>query len=277
MDLIDCVQIQGHSAVIDHLFLSEAAWETFRDALAARPNPHPRDIEMICAPDVVPKSIQERALPQWRPDPEVARARLRAIVDRELPPLVALEAELRVQYEEPGLAAAKALALAELTRNEADLRRALRSSESAFLKATTALGKLRKHTTGPEPRRGPAAALAAPPASADRPDPEPGSHTPRRWVPITPPLARPRGPGGPTGHGTEAAATRVHGGQVQTDAHRGAGPNRRGRPKLDPDPTEAGPNAVQRHPPLRRDVPGLFDSQKSHSSIAPLMHSQVVR
>jgi hypothetical protein len=225
MDLIDCVQIQGHSAVIDHLFLSEAAWETFRDALAARPNPHPRDIEMICAPDVVPKSIQERALPLWRPDPEAARARLRAIVDRELPPLVALEAELRVQYEEPGLAAARALALAQLTQKEKDLLRALRSHEGAFLKATTALGKLRPQTAAPADRRGPSAALAASPAGADRPGPESG--LPRRRVPITPPFGRPRGAAAPAGHQNEAGTIQAHAGPVRADAHRQAGPARR--------------------------------------------------
>jgi hypothetical protein len=240
MDLIDCVQIQGHSAVIDHLFLSEAAWETFRDALAARPNPHPRDIETICAPDVVPKSIQERALPLWRPDPEEARARLRAIVDRELPPLVALEAELRVRYEEPGLAAAKALALAALTREEADLRRALRSHESAFLKATTALGKLRKQESGPDQRRGPTDALAAAPVCGDRPGPETG--VPRRRVPITAPFARTPGAAAPGEDANEAGATQVHGGPVPRNAHRHA-PMRSGfwqRPGSDREPPRSG-------------------------------------
>jgi hypothetical protein len=225
-DRIECIQMQGYSAVIDYLYVSPAAWETFRDCLACQPNPKPHDIETICAPDVVPKPIVDRELPLWRPDPEVARARLRAIVDRELPPLLALEAELRTHYEEPALAAAKALALAQLTREEAELRRALRSHEAAFLKATTALRKLPGKTTAADQGRGPSAALVAPPVSVDRPGPDPGCHPPRRRVPITPPFARPRGPAAAAQscYRNEAGATQVHGGPVRRDAQRQAGP-----------------------------------------------------
>jgi hypothetical protein len=231
-DRIECIQMQGYSAVIDYLYVSPAAWETFRDCLACQPNPKPHDIEMICAPDVVPKPIEDRELPLWRPDPEVARARLRAIVDRELPPLVALEAELRTHYEEPALAAAKALALAKLTREEAELRRALRSHEAAFLKATTALGKLQGQTTGADHGRGPSAALAAPPVCVDPTGPDARCHPPRRRVLITPPFARPRGPvaaappptPAPSHYRNEAGATQVHGEPLRRDADRQAYP-----------------------------------------------------
>jgi hypothetical protein len=238
--------MQGHSAVIDYLYVSPAAWETFRDCLACQPNPKPHDIEMICAPDVVPKPIEDRELPLWRPDPEVARARLRAIVDRELPPLVALEAELRTHYEEPALAAAKALALAKLTREEAELRRALRSHEAAFLKATTALRKLEGQTKGVDRRRGSSAALGAPPASADRPGPD-ARCQPRWRMPITPPFARPRRlieaapPPAPNRYRNEAGATQVHGGPPRMDAHRQAGRIRRRGFEQHPVPTDGLP------------------------------------
>jgi hypothetical protein len=98
---------------------------------------------MICARDVVPLSIQERGDPLWRPDPEVARARLRAIVDRELPPLVALEAWFRVEVEEPSLAAARDQALAEFEKNNRHLLDALRRQERSLIEAHRALAKRR--------------------------------------------------------------------------------------------------------------------------------------
>jgi hypothetical protein len=138
-DRVEMIQMQGHSAVIDRLYLSEPAWECFRDCLATQPNPQPRDIEMICAPDVVPRSIQDRGLPLWPCDPEASRARLCAIVDRELPPLVALEAELRTRYEEPARAEAVDLALARADKDEQQLLRALKDHERSLAQAHKAL------------------------------------------------------------------------------------------------------------------------------------------
>jgi hypothetical protein len=138
-DRVEMIQMQGHSAIIDYLYLSEPAWETFRDCLATQPNPKQRDIEMICAPDVVPKSLQDRDLTLWPVDPEASRARLRAIVDRELPPLVALEAELRTRYEEPERAAAVERALAQVDKDEQQLLRELRSHERSLAQAHKAL------------------------------------------------------------------------------------------------------------------------------------------
>jgi hypothetical protein len=137
------IQMQGLSAVIEDLYFSEAAWETFRDCLAAQSNPQPRDIDMICAPDVVPRAIQDRGLPLWRPDPEVARARLRAIVDRALPPLVELEARLRVAVEEPSCAAARDQALARFEQDNRHLSDALRRQERSLIEAHRALAKHR--------------------------------------------------------------------------------------------------------------------------------------
>jgi hypothetical protein len=138
-DRVELIQMQGHSAVIDLLYFSEVAWETFRDCLATQPNPKWRDIDMICAPDVVPKSIQDRDLTLWPVDPEASRARLRAIVDRELPPLLALEAELRSRYEEPARAEAVERALARLDKDEQQLLRDLRSHERSLAQAHKAL------------------------------------------------------------------------------------------------------------------------------------------
>jgi hypothetical protein len=138
-DRVEMIQMQGHSAIIDHLYFSEAAWETFRDCLATQPNPKQRDIDMICAPDVVPKSLQDRDLVLWPVDPETSRARLRAIVDRELPPLVALEAELRTRYEEPARTEAVDLALARVDKDEQQLLRELRSHERSLAQAHKAL------------------------------------------------------------------------------------------------------------------------------------------
>jgi hypothetical protein len=138
-DRVELIQMQGHSAVIDDLYFSEVAWETFRDCLATQPSPKQRDIDMICAPDVVPKSIQDRDLPLWPCDPEASRARLRAIVERELPPLVALEAELRTRYEEPARAEAVERALARVDKDEQQLLRELRSHERSLAQAHKAV------------------------------------------------------------------------------------------------------------------------------------------
>jgi hypothetical protein len=141
------IQMQGVSAVIDKLYFSEAAWETFRDCLATQPNPKPSDIEMICARDVVPRSIQERGDPLWRPDLEVARARLRAIVDRELPPLVEAEAWFRVNVEEPSRAAARDQALAKFERDNRHLADAIQRRERALIAAHRALANHRADTS----------------------------------------------------------------------------------------------------------------------------------
>ena len=59
----EAIIMQGYAAGIDQLFLSEDAWKTWIDCLACQPVIHQADIDTICAPDVVPKSIQDRAGP----------------------------------------------------------------------------------------------------------------------------------------------------------------------------------------------------------------------
>jgi hypothetical protein len=220
----EAIQMQGHYAGIDQLFLSEEAWKTWMDCLASQPVIKQFDIDMLCASDVVAKSIQDRDQPLWQPDPEASRARLRALVNRELPVLRALEAELRTVYEEPALTAAQDMVLARLTREEAALLRALRSHEAAFRQAVSALEKLQRTSAGARPL--PDAALATPPACADPPGP--GGRPRRRQVPITPPFATLHGAGSratateAAGYRNEADATQVLGGPVCRNGHRQA-------------------------------------------------------
>ena len=78
----------------------------------------------------------------WPGNPAESRARLQALVDRELPRLRALEETLRVQYEEPARAAAQDMALARVTREETSLLRAERMYEQSYVQAATALQKV---------------------------------------------------------------------------------------------------------------------------------------
>ena len=112
IDRVYAIQLQGVSACPDELFSSEEAYTTWLDCLVAQPKPKQEDIDLILDRRRVPKSMQDRDLKLWPGNPAESRARLQAIVDRELPRLKALEETLRVQYEEPARAAAKDLALA---------------------------------------------------------------------------------------------------------------------------------------------------------------------
>jgi hypothetical protein len=155
-DMVESIQLQGFSGHVDMIHLSETAYHTWLDCVSARAHPSREDIELICAPDVVPKAVQDRGRPLWAPDPQASRARLRALVERELPALRALEAKLRVAYEEPARAAAKDVALARFPRDEAELLSAIRSHEGAYHKAVFALDRLGRRTPAPARARGPA-------------------------------------------------------------------------------------------------------------------------
>ena len=87
---IDAIQLQGLSARIDDLYHSEPAFTTWLDCLVAQPNPKQKDIDIILGPRSVPKVLQDRDVKLWPGDPAESRARLQAIVDRELPRLRAL-------------------------------------------------------------------------------------------------------------------------------------------------------------------------------------------
>jgi hypothetical protein len=139
----ECIQMQGYAAGVDQLFLAEVAWKTWMDCLASQPVIKQFDIDMLCAPDIVPKSIQDRDQPLWQPDPEASRARLHALIDRELAALVALEARFRAEYDEPQRTAAGDRALSRFEKNHRHLLQALRDHERSLAAAHRALANHR--------------------------------------------------------------------------------------------------------------------------------------
>ena len=106
-DLIGSIQIQGLSACLDDLYYSEQAFLTTIDCLAAQPAPKKKDIDQILDPAIIPKGLQDRDVPLWPRDPVECRARLQAMLDREMPRIRLREATLRVQYEDPSRAEAR--------------------------------------------------------------------------------------------------------------------------------------------------------------------------
>src|SRR5262249_29828106 len=126
---IEAIQMQGHAAGIDQLFLSEVAWKTWRDCLACQPVIKQLDIDMLCAPDVAPRSTQDGEGPLWQPDAEASRARLHALIDCELSALVALEAEFRAEYEVPERAAVRDRALSRFEKHHRHLLQTLHDHE----------------------------------------------------------------------------------------------------------------------------------------------------
>ena len=145
-DKMCSIQLQGFSACINELVYSEAAYLTWVDCLAAQPNPKQRDIDLILEPKRIPKSLRDRDVVVWPRDPVECRVRLKALLDRELPRLKALEADLRVKYEEPSKAEAELSALAFDNKAEMQLIRMQRIHEQSYHQATTALMKHRKQT-----------------------------------------------------------------------------------------------------------------------------------
>jgi hypothetical protein len=137
----EAIMLQGYSSMVEDLHLNEEAYMTWVHCLATQPDPDERDIAIILDEKVMPLSIQQRGLAVWRPDPAESRAYLEAIVARELPAIEALEAELRVAYEEPARAAARELDEIATRKQEAPLLRELRSHERAVQLAHQALMK----------------------------------------------------------------------------------------------------------------------------------------
>jgi hypothetical protein len=144
-DRIEAIQLQGLSAMVDDLYISEQSYVTWLHCLAAQPNPKERDIALVLDRRVMPKAIQDQDVEVWPGDRDASRAALEAIVARELPPLRARAELLRVRYEEPARAEAKEQALARLARrkDEVALLWAQRSHEQAFERASWALLKAR--------------------------------------------------------------------------------------------------------------------------------------
>ncbi len=119
--------------------------------------------------------MQDRDLKLWPGDPAASRARLKAIVDRELPRLKSLEATLRVEYEEPARAEAEDQALAQVAKEETTLLRAERMHEQSYDRAVKSLIKVRKQSAAePVPAAVPVPAAAALGARRVVGDPEAG-------------------------------------------------------------------------------------------------------
>jgi hypothetical protein len=144
-DRIEAIQLQGLSAMVDDLYISEAAYMTWLHCLAAQPNPKERDIALVLDRRVMPKALQDRDVEVWPGDRVASQKALEAIVARELPALRAREAMLRVKYEEPARAEAKEQALARLAlrKEEVALLRAQRSHEQCYQRACRMFLKVR--------------------------------------------------------------------------------------------------------------------------------------
>jgi len=143
----DAVLIQGKSACIDELYFSLEAFTTWADSVACQANPKQKDIDVILDRRNIPKALVEKDVQVWPRDPAACRARMQALVDKELPRLKALEAALRVAQEEPERAEAQVMALASVTKDERQLLRDQRLHEQSYLQASTALAKLRRQST----------------------------------------------------------------------------------------------------------------------------------
>jgi hypothetical protein len=146
-DRMTAIQLQGYSACLDRIAFDGQGFQTWLDCLVAQPNPKQRDIDLILDWRHVPKSMQDRDLKLWPGDPAASWARLRAIVDKELPRLRALEATLRVQYEEPARAEAEDQALAEVAKEETALLRAARIHEQSYYRYVNTFIKVRNQSS----------------------------------------------------------------------------------------------------------------------------------
>jgi hypothetical protein len=155
-DRIEAIQLQGLSAMVEDLYLSESAYMTWLHCLAAQPNPKERDIALVLDRRVMPKSLQDRDVAVWPGDAAASRAALAALVARELPALRRREEWLRVNYEQPAQAGAKERALAKLACDpqEVALLRAQRSAEQAYERASRMLLQARKALAAERPRPG---------------------------------------------------------------------------------------------------------------------------
>jgi hypothetical protein len=155
-DRVEAIELQGLSAMVDDLYLSEPAYMTWLNCLAAQPNPKERDIALVLDRRVMPKSLQQRDVVVWPGDPAASRSALAALVARELPALRRREEWLRVNYEQPARAEAKEQALARLAYSpkEVALLRAQRSHEQAYQRASAMLLKVRKALAAEPPRPG---------------------------------------------------------------------------------------------------------------------------
>jgi hypothetical protein len=146
-DRIEAIQLQGLSAMVDDLYISEQAYWTWVWALAAQPDPKERDIALVLDRRVMPKRLQDMDHPVWPRDREESRAKLQQLVADALARLRPLEVELRTGYDEPARAEAVERALARVDRDEQQLLRDLRSHERSLAQAHKALASRSRRRT----------------------------------------------------------------------------------------------------------------------------------
>jgi hypothetical protein len=138
-DRIEAIQLQGLSAMVDDLYISEQAYWTWVWALGAQPNPKERDIALVLDRRVMPKRLQDMDHPVWPRDREESRAKLQQLVADALARLRPLEVEIRTGYDEPARAEAVERALARVDRDDQQLLHELRSHERSLAQAHKAL------------------------------------------------------------------------------------------------------------------------------------------
>ena len=140
------IQLQGFRRASTSSSFREPAFMTWLDCLVAQPNPKQKDIDRILDPRCVPKALQDRDVKLWPGNPAESRARLQAIVDRELPRLRALEETPPRPVRGPARAEAKDMALADSPGRSCRSSAPSGCTSSRMLQAVTALLKVRKQT-----------------------------------------------------------------------------------------------------------------------------------
>ena len=180
------LQALGYAACGDQPFASVEAYTIVMDCLGAMPNPRPSDVDRMLDPAYVPRGFLERGVVQWPRDPAECRARLQAILDREIAQLRIREETFRLEYEQPERAEAPIMALAKPSRDDMNLIRAERIHEQSYHQAVTALLKVRKQAA-PAPRPAPPGRASRCFTSARSPFRPPCARQPRRpaagWLP----------------------------------------------------------------------------------------------
>jgi len=148
-DSYTALQLQGYSPVPDAHVVCEESYLFAMYCVMAQPNPSQIEIDVLHMKEVQNVTIRDNLPTPWPPEKEFSRAQLRAVLDRELPALRERAEWLRVTVEEPGRAAVREAAMAQIVKEETQLLREQRRHEQAFQRASEALRKMRKQTAGP--------------------------------------------------------------------------------------------------------------------------------
>jgi hypothetical protein len=107
-DRDEVMRLQGVRPGHDHLAESVTAYVTYLYCLMAQPEPRPlhEELQEIRLPELMPKTFQDHAIPDWLPPHKRCQVLLEALMEHELTALRAREAWLRTQIEEPAREAA---------------------------------------------------------------------------------------------------------------------------------------------------------------------------